>query len=193
LQSNEYIREEMLKKYVELADEEAFVKDYYIATINKPDYGEAHLAVTNKRVIMYTWTKDTIQINSTDIVDVRGIDTSWTKRQRLHLGIAMAIIGFFLAITIISSIPFPSILIGLIIPLLMLAIGFYYIVTKRDSFVVIINIKAATGALTFYSYSEEAVNRGIDPNKLELNAVPGPDSNIMAEELGALILNMQEE
>jgi uncharacterized protein YacL len=183
----------MVKNYVQLADEEAFVKDYHMATINKPDYGEAHLTVTNKRVLMYTWTKDTIQVNSTDIADVRGIDTSWSKIQRFNLGIILAIIGAVLALIITLNLPLPVVLIGLIIPLLILAVGIYYLVTKRQSFSIIINIKAATGALTFYSYSEEAVQKGIDPNKLELNAVPGPDSNIMAQELGALILNMQEE
>ncbi len=194
LSNTDEISENMLKHYVELADEEAFVKDYHVATIKDPDYGEAHLSVTSKRMIMYAWTKDTIQINSADIADVRGIDISWSKRKRTSLGIALMVIGSILTIPVIAYVLLnPFVIIGLIISVPLLAIGLYYIVTIRHSFVVIINIKAATGALTFYSYSKDAVQRGIDPDKLELNAVPVPEAKIMAQELGALILNMQEE
>lgn len=195
----------MLRRYVDLADEEIFVKDYHIATIEEPDYGEAHVAITKLRVIMYTWTKDIIQINSADIKDVRSIDLSWFTLQRKMLGWTIFIIGSFLTFLILLQIPslilnpdiwiynWIMIAIELILPLLGFFIGLYFIRTKRHSFSIIINIKAATGALTFYSYSQEAVQRGLDPNKVELNARPGPEADVMGQELGALILTMQEE
>ncbi len=191
----------MLRRYVDLANDEIFVKDYHIATIEDPDYGEAHVAITKLRVIMYTWTKDVIQINSSDIKDVRSIDLSWFTLQRKMLGWTLFIIGSFLTFIILLQITYFTqntdiwiiIPIELILPLLGLFIGLYFIRTKRRSFSIIINIKAATGALTFYSYSQEAVQRGLDPNKVELNARPGPEADVMGQELGALILTMQED
>lgn len=74
----------------------------------------------------------------------------------------------------------------------MFVAGIYYIVKKRTSFAIVTNIKAATGALSFYSYPKNILEKGLSPERLELEAAPGPDASIMAKELGALILNMRK-
>ena len=71
------------------------------------------------------------------------------------------------------------------------AIGIYYISKERTSFSIVVNIKAATGALSFNSYPKNILERGLVPARLELEAGPGPDAKIMAKDLGALILNIR--
>ncbi len=179
---------------MELADEEIIVKDYHAATVKKPTYGEAHVAVTTKRVIMYIWTKKTTQVNGVDIVDVLGTDIFWSKRQRRPLGFALLIIGVF-----ICAIPFlfNPFLLGILPPAIifgsiLIALGIYYIVRIGSSFAIVINIQAATGALSFYSYKKDTWHAAPKPERIELDGTPGPDAIIMSKELGALILNMRK-
>lgn len=75
----------------------------------------------------------------------------------------------------------------------MFVIGIYYIKKIRNILVILINIKAATGAFTFHSYSKSIFDQEWNPEKLELDAMPGPDAKKMARELGGLILTIQQE
>lgn len=42
-----------VEDFVKLADDEEIIRDYNVATVEKPSYGEVHFAITNKRLIMY--------------------------------------------------------------------------------------------------------------------------------------------
>lgn len=179
-----------VEDYVTLADDEAVVKDYYAAAVKKPTHGEAHVAVTSKRVILYIWTQETTQVNGVNITDVLGTDIYWSTRQRRKFGIGLFLMGLFG--TIVLPLLNPLFLSLLLITLPMLASGIYYIVKKRTSFAIVTNIRAATGALSFYSYPKNILEKGLSPERLELEATPGPDASVMAKELGALILNMRK-
>ncbi|HET7345400.1 MAG TPA: hypothetical protein VFJ05_05980, partial [Nitrososphaeraceae archaeon] len=48
------------------------------------------------------------------------------------------------------------------------------------------NIKAATGALSFYSYPKNILEKGLSPERLGLQAAYEHDASVMAKELGAL-------
>jgi hypothetical protein len=187
-----------VRNYVELADDEDVTEDYHVATIKKPSHGEAHFAVTNKRLIMYVWSKKILQVNSAELQDVRSTDIFWSKRQRKHLGIGIFVVGLFLSmISIISwlSNPYNSgfLLLFFFFAFPILLIGIYYIRKIRNLLAVTINVNAATGAFTFYSYSKSALKKGWNPERLELDAIPGPHATKMARELGGLLLNLQKE
>jgi hypothetical protein len=201
LSHNDQIEEETLKKYVQFADNERFVRGGQLASIKHPQSGEVHLAVTTARVIMYWWTKDILQINSADISDVRSIDLSSSSHQRTSLGIGLIIFGIIISIPTFFFVFTSSewsyglplyLLAPLLIPLIPIVIGIYYIGKTYNSFKLTINIKSATGALQFYSYSEKEINKDINLDKLQLEAVPLADSVTMAQKLGGLVLNMQE-
>jgi len=128
-----------IRNLIKLADDEIIVKDYFVANTEKQGFGELHYVVTNKRVIMYIWSDNTIQIKSVKIGDV--VSTAVYK--------------------------------------------------TKYSFSIIINIKAATGALTFYSTPKGLLERTLKPEDLKLKVKQGPDLGLMAKELGALILNLR--
>jgi hypothetical protein len=128
-----------IRNLIKLADDEMIVRDYFVANTEKQGFGELHYVVTNKRVIMYIWSDNTIQIKSVKIADV--VSTAVYK--------------------------------------------------TKYSFSIIINIKAATGALTFYSTPKGFLGRILKPEDLKLKVKQGPDLGLMAKELGALILNMR--
>ena len=60
------------------------------------------------------------------------------------------------------------------------------------SFAIIINVKASTGAFTFSTYPHSILEQGLSPEHLELESHPGPDMDLMARELGALIINIHQ-
>lgn len=60
------------------------------------------------------------------------------------------------------------------------------------SFSIIINIKAATGALTFYSSPKGFLERRLQSGEMHMKVNEAPDLSLMAKELGALILNMRQ-
>jgi hypothetical protein len=130
-----------IRNLIKLADDEMIVRDYFVANREKQGFGELHYVVTNKRVIMYIWSDDTIQIKSVKIADI--VSTAVYK--------------------------------------------------TKYSFSIIINIKAATGALTFYSTPKGFLERRLKPEDLNLKVKQGPDLGLMAKELGALILNMRKK
>jgi hypothetical protein len=64
---------------------------------------------------------------------------------------------------------------------------------KTESlFAIVINIKAATGAFTFYTYPHSILEKALNAKKLDLESAAGPDMVLMSKELGALILNMRK-
>lgn len=196
------IEQEIIKKnvrdYVTLADDEVVVKDYYAATVKKPNHGEAHVAATTKRVILYIWTKESFQVNGANIANVLSTDIYWSNRRRRKLGIGLLSVGFLCLL--INFLYLPSLwasvnflyLPTLFIALPLLAIGIYYVIKKRTTFSIIINIKAATGSLFFNNYPQNVLEKKLNPGTIRFEAKPGPDANIVAKELGALILNMQK-
>ena len=52
------------------SDDEYIVKDYNAAKIKKPSKGETHVALTNKRALIYYWTNDGILVNDAGISDI---------------------------------------------------------------------------------------------------------------------------
>src|ERR1051326_8124408 len=175
--------------YVTLADGEVVIKDYYAATVKKPTVGEAHIAATTKRVILYVWTKESFQVNGATIADVLSTDIYLSTRRRRKLGIGLLLVGLFGSVWPLINFSFLPIL---LITLPMLAIGIYYVIKKRTTFSIIVHIKAATGSLFFNSYPKNILEKALNPGKIEFNARPGPDASLLAKELGALILNMQK-
>jgi hypothetical protein len=134
------IKYKSIKDIIQLATDEEVVKDYFAATVKKPSYGEAHFAITNKRLIMYIWSEETVKVNSVNIADI--VSTSVYQTER--------------------------------------------------SFSILINIKAATGAFTFYTYPHSLLEKALHPNKLDLESAVGPDMALMSKQLGALVLNMRK-
>ena len=135
-----HIKSKTLEDIIRLANDEVVVKDYYAADVKKPTHGEAHFALTNKRLIWYIWTDETVKVNSVNILDI--VSTSVYKTEH--------------------------------------------------SFAIIINVKAATGAFTFSTYPHSILEKGLNPENLEMESSPGPDMGLMARELGALILNIRK-
>ena len=65
-----HIKSKTLEDIIRLANDEVVVKDYYAADVKKPTHGEAHFALTNKRLIWYIWTDETVKVNSVNILDI---------------------------------------------------------------------------------------------------------------------------
>ena len=59
-----------LKDIIQFATDEVIVRDYHAANVKKPSYGQAHFALTNKRLIWYIWTNETVKVNSINIKDL---------------------------------------------------------------------------------------------------------------------------
>jgi hypothetical protein len=191
-----------VKDFIEFANGEVLIKDYFVATVKEPSYGEAHFAVTNRRLIMYVWSEKTVQVNNALLKDVRNTDIFWSKRQRRNLGISLFLSGIFLSVIFILpwiyyfQIQQPNFILFSIFLLTipMIIIGLYYMKKIRNILVIIINVKAATGAFTYYSYPKTSIFGGQwNPEKLELDALPGPDARLMAQEVGGLLLNLQKD
>ncbi len=128
------------REHIKLAQGEVIAKDYFVAKADDENKGVLHYIITNKRLIMYIWSKDSVITRSVKISDV--VSTAVWK--------------------------------------------------TKFSFSIIINIKAATGALTFYSSPKGFLERRLQPEEMHMKVNEGPDLGLMAKELGALILNMRK-
>jgi len=191
-----------VKDFIEFANGEVLIKDYFVATVKEPSYGEAHFALTNKRLIMYVWSEKTVQVNNALLKDVRNTDIFWSKRKRRNLGISLFLSGIVISVIIILvgiyffQIEQPNFTLFslFIITLPIIFIGIYYMKKIRNILVIIINVKAATGAFTYYSFPKTSTfGKQWNPEKLELDALPGPDARLMAQEVGGLLLNLQKD
>jgi len=81
----------------EIAHDEYVIKDYYAANIKKPVKGQAHVALTNKRAMIYYSTKQGILVNDAQISEVTATNFFWGKRKRRKAGLialGMGIIGY---------------------------------------------------------------------------------------------------
>jgi hypothetical protein len=206
-----------------ISDDEYLIKDYHAANIKKPQKGEGHLALTNKRAIIYYWTKKGVIVNGANISEVTATDILWGTRKRRLAGIILlsagiiGLLGFVPAL--ISTLMNPygfyyysdyfaaffSLIIPILIPIILpiivfsilLIIGVYLIVKERFTFIVTLFIKSVTGAISLHNYP--LPNQGISgffagllkPSGLKIEGRPGPDAEIMAKEVGALILDIQ--
>ena len=65
-----------------ISDDEYLIKDYHAARIKKPQKGEGHLALTNKRAIIYYWTEKGVLVNGANISEITATDILWGKRKR---------------------------------------------------------------------------------------------------------------
>jgi hypothetical protein len=82
-----------IQDYIEFSDDETMIKDYNAALVKKPSEGELHVGLTNKRVILYLWTKETVLVNSVNVTDVLGTDIFFSLRKRTTLGAILFIVG----------------------------------------------------------------------------------------------------
>lgn len=128
------------REHIKLAQGEVIAKDYFVAKADDENKGVLHYIITNKRLIMYIWSKNSVIVRSVKISDV--VSTAVWK--------------------------------------------------TKFSFSIIINIKSATGALTFYSSPKGFLEKRLQPEELNMKVNEGPDLGLMAKELGALILNMRK-
>ena len=184
-----------------ISDGEYLVKDYFAAKINKPDKGEAHLALTNKRAIIYYWTHKTFMVNGANISEVTATDVLWTKRQDRSKGgilLGIGLIGLFLSIVFPYIIDYdelyfqsPVSIVPIGISAFLTMLGIYYIFKSRYTFIVTLYIRSVTGAISLHNYPLSGNNSLPKHSHLELDADPGPDAKLLAEELGAYILNIQ--
>jgi hypothetical protein len=183
---------------IKLADDEADdqgrpLEDYCVAIVKKPSRGEVHVILTKMRVLLYLWTQKTIIVEGVNISDVLGTNIYWSSRSRPLLGSILIGIGLsFIASIIFQPLLATSIIAGiLVIASILIIAGIYYIINKRSYFAMIINIRAATGAIRFSSAPENVLEKGLGPGKWELEAEPGPGVVSMARDLGGMILNIQ--
>ena len=71
-----------LEAPLNISNDEYIIKDYYAAKVKKPDKGEAHLLLTNKRAIIYFWTHKSVLVNDAQISEVTASRILWAKRKR---------------------------------------------------------------------------------------------------------------
>ena len=172
--------------------DEYIVKDYLAAFIDKPEKGEAHVVVTNKRAIIYFWTRKVALVNEAQITEITSTDIFWDKRNRRGLGAFLLVIGILgLALLIFGGAPIYFVPIG---ALLFIAIifGIYLLVKESVIFGVILYVKSVTDAISLHNYPTGAVNKLIRPAQLRLEGKPGPDAEELAKEIGAYILDIQQ-
>ena len=77
----------------EIAHDEYVIKDYYAANIKKPAKGQARVALTNKRAIIYYRTDDGILVNDAQISQITATNIFWGQRKRITTGLIMLAIG----------------------------------------------------------------------------------------------------
>ena len=185
---------------VKLSDDETIIKDYYAANIKKPSKGEAHVILTNKRVMINYQTKNSILVNDLHIKEVRGADVSWSTGQKRKEGVVLLIIGIaiFISGILISfqgNRSGPEFLIFLGIGVPMIVIGIYSIVKTKTTFIMLIHSKSITESLAIHNLSTNLFERRLEQSGLNLkfSATPGPDAQVMAGEIGVVILDIQKK
>lgn len=220
--SNMGTEESEIKLPIKKSDDEYVIKDYRAAKIKKPEKGEAHIVVTNRRAIIYFWTNKVVLVNDAHITEVTSTDIFWTKRSRHVAGailLAISIIGYLILfqqnLNLQYSLNDPyygndnpyyeayisgtrNILIAFGIILAIPAIlGIYLLLKERTTFVITLYIKSVTGAMTLHNYpSAEGGVSGkvaglLKPAELKIEGKPGPDAELLAREIGAIILDIQ--
>ena len=201
--SNMGTEESEIKLPIKKSNDEYVIKDYRAAKIKKPEKGEAHIVVTNRRAIIYFWTNKVVLVNDAQITEVTSTDIFWTKRSRHVAGailLAISVIGYLILfqqnlnlqyslndpynannpyyVDYISGTRNILIVFGII-----LAIPLY--------------IKSVTGAMTLHNYPSAGggvsgkIEGLLKPGELKIEGKPGPDAELLAKEIGAIILDIQ--
>ena len=184
---------------VKLSDDETVVKDYHAANIKKPSKGEAHVILTNKRVIINYQTSQNNLTNDVHIKEVRGADVSWSTANRRKLGISIAVIGIIILTSGISASSSPFGGSQAMIPMLSIAIplmamGAYYIFKSKTTFVIKIHTKAISENLFIHNISNSFLERGLERGgSISMDGTAGPDAKTMANEIGVIILDIQKK
>ena len=180
-----------------ISDDEYIIKDYNAAKIQKPSKGEAHVALTNKRALIYYWTNDGILVNDAGISDILATNVFWAKRHRKKAGIALLSAGIIFLITSIilsSNMMFAPLL---PISIFIIGLGIYLIRKTRYTFVVDLYVRAASGAISLTNFGansstvDKIFGRFLNPSQIRLEGTPGPDAELMAKEIGATLLDIQ--
>jgi hypothetical protein len=219
--SNMGTEESEIKLPIKKSDDEYVIKDYRAAKIKKPEKGEAHIVVTNRRAIIYFWTNKVVLVNDAQITEVTSTDIFWTKRSRHVAGailLAISIIGYLILLQqnlnlqlylndpyyannpyyadYISGTRSILIVFGIILAIPAI-LGIYLVLKERTTFVITLYIKSVTGAMTLHNYpSAEGGVSGklsglLKPAQLKIEGKPGPDADLLAREIGAIILDIQ--
>jgi hypothetical protein len=224
--SNTGTEESDIKLPIKKSDDEYVIKDYRAAKIKKPEKGEAHIVVTNRRAIIYFWTHKVVLVNDAHITEITSTDIFWTKRSRHLAGailLAISVIGYLILFQqnlnleynlqnylndpyyenynpyyedYISSQRSFLIVIGIILAIPAI-LGIYLLLKERTTFVITLYIKSVTGAMTLHNYpsSEGGVSGKVagllKPAQLKIEGKPGPDAELLAKEIGAIILDIQ--
>lgn len=198
-----------LEPPLNISNDEYIIKDYYAAKIKKPDKGEAHLLLTNKRAIIYFWTHKSILVNDAQISEVTASRILWAKRKRRIAGlIALAIGVIGISFLVLYNLPLlygingefgeyarnalmSSFLPLVIILLIPIGIGIYFLVKERHTFVVVLLVKSVSDAIALHNYPIGMMEQLLKPPAFKIEGKPGPDAEKMAKEVGALILDIQ--
>ena len=191
----------MLKTSVKLSDDETIIKDYHAANIKKPSKGEAHLILTNKRVIIDFHTDTSVLVNDLHIKEVRGADVVWSTARRRKLGIAMLIVGiaviaFGFITTIGQTNTAFTMFISFVLPgIPIMVLGIFFIKKIKTTFIIVIHSKSITDSLAFHNLSSNALVKGMQESgiRIKLDGTPGPDAELMANEIGVIILDIQSK
>ena len=182
------------------SDDEIVVKDYHAANIKKPSKGEAHVILTNKRVIINYHTSQSNLTNDVHIKEVRGADVSWATARRRKLGIVAGVIGMIFIISGISASSVPitgqmTLMVMLAMGIPLLVVGAYFILKSKTTFVIMIHTKAISENLIIHNISNSFLERTLEGggNRISLEGNPGPDAKEMANEIGVIILDIQKK
>lgn len=68
-QDSNTVNKKSIKDFIEFADHEEEVDDYFVASSKKYN-AQLHYVVTNKRVITFLWSEKSIEIQSVRIIDI---------------------------------------------------------------------------------------------------------------------------
>jgi hypothetical protein len=129
---------------IKISSDEYIIKDYNAANIKKPDKGEGHLVVTNKRAVIYFWTKKGVLVNDAQISEITATNIFWGKRKRRLAGMISLAVGIIWIIAFPQSFFLQQLAWIAVVPI---AFGIYLIFKERTTFIVTLYVKSYIVAL----------------------------------------------
>lgn len=108
----------------------------------------------------------------------------------VFLGVSIFMSG--LVGSIFASTGVYALLGSLLVVVTLIGGGLYYLIRVRHSFVIIIYIRAATAALSFANFPTSVIEKALSPERIKLEGKLGVDAEILAKEIGALILDIKK-
>ncbi|MEM4259004.1 MAG: hypothetical protein QXL17_07650 [Candidatus Thermoplasmatota archaeon] len=174
-----------------LAEGEKLIREYHVGKVRFPAKMDAYLSVTNKRVALLTKggiLRKSYSTNEVHIDDVSGVDIMTAPRNILMViaGVVVLAIGLLLMFANLTD------LIYLLFDLIFLTAGAVIIkLYLSNRFLFIVNSKATKPA--FAMASPFMVRKGVRNGFGVFIGKSGPETFKLAQEIGAVILDVREK